>query len=390
MNLTTLIEQFWLWFWADPTTHGTQLITTLLTVLVTVLALLREIARRVEDRLVAEFGPHGDSRFWRAWIVVMAVLDAISLSLPRNPRTVQALHEWKRGRTRRPSLAVAPVVPAAPINPNPQVYFFGIGLNRVDPAKYDGWDGRLVACLNDVRDVYAMVRGAVGSKLKSDGVTLLADEQATSAAVDAAYADFAKRAKPGDLVIVHSSRHGGQFYDPEGDEADGFDETMVLWDRQVPDDEHALWLARFLPGVRVLLITDACHSATIARDVAASGQPAEFRPKCLPRSVAERASEIQAPEIRAVRKGMPIFPPQPRATILALSACLDKQVAYDGAVNGEFTGALLKAVATGKARNYNELLKAVQKLCRNQTPQLTGYGPKAALDAFTRQRPFTL
>ena len=106
MNLTTLIEQFWLWFWADPTTHGTQLITTLLTVLLTVLALLREIARRVEDRLVAEFGPHGDSRFWRAWIVVMAVLDAISLSLPRNPRTVQALHEWKRGRTRRPSLAV--------------------------------------------------------------------------------------------------------------------------------------------------------------------------------------------------------------------------------------------------------------------------------------------
>ena len=33
-----------------------------------------------------------------------------------------------------------------------------IGLNRVDPAHYAGWNGELVACENNARDMEAIAR----------------------------------------------------------------------------------------------------------------------------------------------------------------------------------------------------------------------------------------
>ena len=55
-----------------------------------------------------------------------------------------------------------------------------IGLNRVDPAHYDGWDGALTACEFDANDMQAIAesRGFETSKLLT--------EEATSEAVIAA------------------------------------------------------------------------------------------------------------------------------------------------------------------------------------------------------------
>ena len=114
-----------------------------------------------------------------------------------------------------------------------------IGLNHVDPAHYQGWDGALNACIANARDMRAL-----GKKKGFAGNTLLLDGQATAAAVSAAIQDAAKKLAKGDMLFLTYSGHGGQVRDTNGDEKDNdrMDETWVLFDRQLVDDElYALW-----------------------------------------------------------------------------------------------------------------------------------------------------
>src|SRR5262245_27849864 len=87
--------------------------------------------------------------------------------------------------------------------------------------------------------------------------------EATSAALLTALADVAEALGEKDMLLVTYSGHGGQVPDLNGDDADQMDETWVLYDRQVVDDElYAMW-ERFKPGVRIAVFSDSCHSGTV-------------------------------------------------------------------------------------------------------------------------------
>lgn len=269
----------------------------------------------------------------------------------------------------------------------PRLHYLGIGLNRVDPRSYGGWEGRLNACHKDIAAIEKLIR-ALGVQYRSE---VLLDAQANIGEVEAAYANFAEAAQPCDLVVIAHSRHGGQFRDTSGDENDRWDETLVLWDGQVPDDVHAAWLYYFKPGVRVLLLVDSCHSETMARGFVPSE---DFlltrRTKALPRLVALDVWEEHREQIRELRAKV-VPHPVPRAGVISLSACKDNQVAMDGEDNGEFTGALLSAWGSGSfTKGYTDFLKAIRKRCDNQTPCLTAHGDTRLLKTFKKQRPFTL
>lgn len=105
---------------------------------------------------------------------------------------------------------------------------------------------------------------------------LLTDRAATRCALLAALDELASRAGEDDLVVVHYSGHGSRLRDRDGDEADGWDETLVPHDsgrgerknRDVLDDELHRWLlgiTRTTPFVTVVL--DTCHSGTALRNV---------------------------------------------------------------------------------------------------------------------------
>jgi len=76
-----------------------------------------------------------------------------------------------------------------------------------------------------------------------------------------------KDAKPGDSLFFHYSGHGGQVKDTDGDENDGYDETIYPVDFRynghiVDDDMHAIMVAPLQAGVRMTAIFDSCHSGS--------------------------------------------------------------------------------------------------------------------------------
>src|SRR4030095_2266695 len=146
-----------------------------------------------------------------------------------------------------------------------------IGLNSVDSAAYSGWDGQLLACENDARSMEEIT-----SSLSYQAKKLLTKE-ATSEAVIRAIASAAQELTKDDIFVLTYSGHGGQVPDTNGDETDGQDETWVLYDRQLVDDElHELY-TRFRPGVRIFVLSDSCHSGTVTRAFYDKAAPIEAR-----------------------------------------------------------------------------------------------------------------
>lgn len=287
-----------------------------------------------------------------------------------------------------------------------------IGLNHVDPNRYGGWDGALAGCINDATDMRN-----VAQSLGYTGNTLLTEGQATSAEVIRCIGTAAQGLDPGDTLFLTYSGHGGQVPDVNGDEGDGQDETWVLWDRMLVDDElYGLW-QQFRAGVRIIVLSDSCHSGTVSKMVlyeqlSKSGPLAEDYSGALRhRSVRSDSQPEEIPSafrlmpesvnVRAYRDNEGLYDSVQwlsgrgdkatiGATILLISGCLDNQLSLDGARNGLFTQRLLEVWNNGAFRgNYEGFHRAIlQRMPPTQSPALSIVGaPNAAFEA---EQPFTI
>jgi hypothetical protein len=271
-----------------------------------------------------------------------------------------------------------------------------VGLNRVDPAHYQGWDGALTACEFDANDMRAIAEGQ-GFEARS-----LLTAEATSDAVLTAIEQAAGELDRGDLFLCTYSGHGGQVPDRNGeDEEDRSDETWVAYDRQIVDDElYALW-GRFAPGVRIFVLSDSCHSGTVVRDIeaevpdqvstrqkAAAEAP---RYKALPRDVMIATYRANARLYDAIQERLPgAERADPAATVLLISGCRDDQLSLDGISNGLFTENL-RAVWDdgaweGGHAEFREAIRA--RMPAKQQPNYLRVG--AASPEFEQQKPFTV
>ena len=236
-----------------------------------------------------------------------------------------------------------------------------IGVNQVDPAGYGGsWDGKLDFCEKDATAV-AEITTAQGFSN-----TLLLTDQATKAAVREAIGHAAATLRDGDVFTLFFSGHGNTTRDITGDEADRGnkrDETLCLFDTQILDDEVYALGQRFEPGVRVLVLTDACHSGSILR-----GGEDDLTPKAMD-EVASKVLKRRNPNLYAdMRAQLP--PVQPvKASVLQLAGCREDQLSYESRSkqHGQFTAALLtawsSAAADGGFRgNYEALFNTMHDL----------------------------
>jgi metacaspase-1 len=274
-----------------------------------------------------------------------------------------------------------------------------IGLNGVDPAHYANWDGQLRACEFDAKDMRAIAKES-GFKSK-----LLLTRDATAANVGDAIGDAAKQLKAGDILFVSYSGHGGQVPDTNGDEEDRKDETWCLFDRQLIDDElYALW-SQFAADVRILVLSDSCHSGSAARGTletigvetltAAVGSDgdvtAEPRLKVLPERLQREVynqhqqlyDDIEAKTTAHDKTEIPVH-------VLLISGCQDSQTSSDGDRNGLFTQALRSVWHDGAFKgNYRSFWKKIVKAMPLwQVPNFYWAGEPSA--SFDRQRPFTV
>ena len=291
-----------------------------------------------------------------------------------------------------------------PVPTSPKAVSLHIGLNAVNAADYGGWDGPLAACEFDANDM-----AAIAKAMKS---TVLLTNKATRANVLAGLRSAAKLLSAGDLFFLTYSGHGGQVPDVSGDEPDKQDETWCLYDGQLIDDELYFELSRFAAGVRILVLSDSCHSGSVTRATPPPPPPGQ-RIKLMPAAVAMRVyrehqtfyDKLQLDVAKAAGQAR-VDPDTALANVAAsgrlsaivtkfnpaallISGCQDNQTSLDGDHNGAFTEQLLRVWSNGAFKgNYGTFHARIKAaMPATQTPNLFTLGRTGA---FLAQTPFTV
>lgn len=246
-----------------------------------------------------------------------------------------------------------------------------IGIND-----YPGTANDLSGCINDANDW--------ATELAKQGftVTKLLDAAATKAAMVAAIGGIIEGATKGDSLIITYSGHGTWVPDSSGDEPDGRDEALCPHDLTskgaLLDDEIHDLFARRAAGVRIVLLSDSCHSGSVTRGSEEDVDPGVPRIRFMP------------PEAWMSKKNRPPASLRSAATRsgfsrsggdLLLAGCLDTEYSYDtrfnGRANGAFTYYALKALRDIKpTATYEKWFKAIRAYLPStrlpQTPQIFG------------------
>ena len=245
-----------------------------------------------------------------------------------------------------------------------------IGIND-----YPGTQNDLSGCVNDAND-WAAELGSHGYT-----VTKMLDGQATHAAMTAAITSLIKSAVNGDTLVITYSGHGTWVPDSSGDEPDGRDEGLCPWDigsvgPLLDDQIHQMFDAR-AAGVRILLLSDSCHSGSVTRGREDDLDPGQPRARFMPLEAWMPANELPQASAR---------PPHLVGGLkrsggdLLLSGCLDTQYSWDtsfkGRPNGAFTYYALKTLHENKPANYEAWFKAIRTYLPStklpQDPQILG------------------
>ncbi len=170
--------------------------------------------------------------------------------------------------------------------------------------------------------------------------------------------------KPGDRVFFLYSGHGSRLKDDNGDERDGFDETLAPYDAK-PTGENQIrdgeinQLIEQLSGRSATLIFDSCHSGTITRGGGQSNKTAsDVGPRYMPSpeqfarlqsgtrggsglldygvGALESDDQLGARDLSLVEEDLG----ESASGIVIISAAQANQQAYPLAVDGGYRGAL--------------------------------------------------
>ncbi|CAG8652475.1 14733_t:CDS:2, partial [Gigaspora rosea] len=170
--------------------------------------------------------------------------------------------------------------------------------------------------------------------------------------------------------------HGGQRVDLDGDEADGYDETIMPLDfktnGEIIDDEMHNILVDGLPaGCRLTVVFDSCHSGTVLDLPYVYSTHGKVKESKL-------SSSFEDKRIRRKNLETKSSP----ADVIMFSGCKDEQTSADASENGAATGAMSHALITtlkhDSTQTYQSLLNNIRDFLRDrysQKPQLSASHP---------------
>lgn len=238
-------------------------------------------------------------------------------------------------------------------------YSLHIGLNRVSSIHYKGWNGQLQACK---ADAVAMLNIAIAQNFTK--VICLLNENASKANFIYEMEWLINNLVSNDLLFISFSGHGGQTLDQNNEEEDKKDEYWCLYDGILMDDIIYRFFSRFKKDIRIILISDSCHSGSIFKSQ-----------NIFNKSLLKK----QLPPKSLIR-----------ATIQSISSCADPEIAAEVAGHGRFTKALLNVWDEGRFKgNYEDFFASIKnKMPYGQTPQHNFLG--ANVSRFKVALPFTI
>jgi len=178
--------------------------------------------------------------------------------------------------------------------------------------------GAELTCTKDAKNLMVLLDACDVSN-----VTTLFNSEAHLENVKKHLRSVGQSCRPGDYYIIYYTGHGVRVKDVSGDEDDGHDEAFALvtpagkidYSKFLIDDDFAEIVCAATPdGVNILVITDCCHSGTIA----------DFNQPCWGKKMA-----------------------------LSMSGCTDVQTSGDTGKGGIFTHSLLMAIENMQKRGVS-------------------------------------
>jgi hypothetical protein len=265
-----------------------------------------------------------------------------------------------------------------------------VGVNNTKAA---GVNAPLQGCDQDAKDMFALARsrGFVGVG-DGDADEAILGDKATRDGVLGKILIAADKLQAGDIFLFTFSGHGTSRGQEDEEEADERDETLVMQDLFLVDNvlRRVAWPA-FRAGVRVVMVSDSCHSGGVAMSlvddsesessnggssVVTAGSEREWSPVSPTRNVQRDPQgkfrirtisqlenqthfELRKEFYDKVRSELPQIPPPVEANVLLLAACRENEPTKDGIPNGVFTRELLKVLNSNGSKTYEQLMSEI-------------------------------
>ncbi|KMS99892.1 hypothetical protein BVRB_1g017400 [Beta vulgaris subsp. vulgaris] len=221
----------------------------------------------------------------------------------------------------------------------------------------------LKGCINDAKCMRFLLINKF--QFPADSILMLTEEETdpyrtpTKHNIRMAMYWLVNGCQPGDSLVFHFSGHGSRQRNYNGDEVDGYDETLCPVDFEtqgmIVDDEINTAIVRPLPrGVKLHAIIDSCHSGTVLD---------------LPFLCRMNRSGQYVWEDHRPRSG--VWKGSNGGEVISISGCDDDQTSADTAAlsqitsTGAMTYCFIQAIERGQASTYGSMLNSMRSAIRN-------------------------
>ncbi|KAF9671809.1 hypothetical protein SADUNF_Sadunf12G0087200 [Salix dunnii] len=256
----------------------------------------------------------------------------------------------------------------APPGPPPAVH--GPKRAVICAVSYKNTEYELKGCINDAMCMkYLLVNRF---SFPESSIIMLTEEETdpckrpTKSNMRSALSWLVQGCRPGDSLVFHFAGHGSQQKDDDGDELDGYDETLCPEDFEtqgmIVDDEINAVIVKPLPhGVKLHAIIDACHSGTVL------DLPFLCR--------MDRRGKYEWEDHRP-RSGA--WKGTTGGEVICFSGCDDDQTSEEISARskitliGAMTSSFIQAIEGGYGSTYGSMLNAMRSTIRKKNSELDG------------------
>ena len=229
-------------------------------------------------------------------------------------------------------------LPLPPTTAGGTYYALCVGLNE-----YSYVGPNLNGCVTDAKNVLSACTNAAKGVWSPANCHILTDSGATLSAVRAQFQALASQAASGDTVLYYHSSHGGV-------------DELCTYNKDYTASDFASDLLRFRTGVRVVVLIDACHSASMFKG--ADGESSAQGPWNFAASVEAHMAEIKK---ERAAKGYKAEENSP--SIGWMTACDDDELSldwgtyYGGMFTYNFVNVWKSADTDANGDGYNDFLE---------------------------------